>query len=259
MTNKCSIITHTNLPAIHQTVVTETKYSLQLINADELFLKSIYNSSALIGATISNTYKSIQFYASSVKTLQTFIEDTINSKNSKNNKQKDEYEEEIEPYILYEESIHIISGLTKQQLFLEKNGYGFYNIHMNDIIVVDDLWFICINPNFIQKIEYVEPNKKGGNFHFYYPFIRNEYSSPELCEISGLPAKVSSKTVYYSFGALIMRCLFVNNTNKTITKTKENTHTGQIKQLQSIINTKLYWFLVRCLSDNIETRDLCLI
>jgi hypothetical protein len=257
-TNKCSIIQHTNNNVCDNVCgnVCDNKYSLQLLFSDELFLRSIGNSNILNVTTINNTFTSIYFYASSIKSLESYLNELTNklkiTNNEGDNDEEDVYddEEEKEPYILYDQSIQIISCLTKQQLFLENNGHGFFNITLNDIIVIDDHLFIYINPTFIKPFS----TESYGQFHFYSPFIRNKYSSPELLAIDKLPASVSYKTFYYSLGALITSSCLFSGINNGI-----NTNIDWLLILQPIIHTKLYWFLVRCLSNNYESRHLCLI
>ena len=124
--------------------------------------------------------------------------------------------------------------LSKQQTFFENNGYSLFGLSTEDILIINDSIFICINPSYIKKM-------KNENIHFTSPFSRNiGFYSPEILALNEIPAKISYKTFYYSLGALCVFCLFHINIFHTDLDIESI--------LKPINQTKLYWVLLRILS-----------
>jgi hypothetical protein len=82
------------------------------------------------------------------------------------------------------------------------------------------------------------------------------FSSPELFKLTNLPAEVNYKCVYYSLGVLVVLCLLnvyllVGNEIKTA------------KEIDVILTpikgTKIYWFIKRCIHEDIFKRTLLFI
>ena len=148
---------------------------------------------------------------------------------------------------LLSDPMQLIFSLKRQQEFLEKHGYSFYALNVEDIIVINDSIFVCINSNLIKAF------KEGTCLlSFYKPYDRPKhigtsltFFSPEL-DKKVLPAIVSYKTAYYSLGALIIYCLFGSDI--------KNKNIDEI--LLPIKYSKLYWFLKRCLDENPKNRYL---
>jgi hypothetical protein len=139
-------------------------------------------------------------------------------------------------YDKYSSTLFMINSLSNQQLFLERNGYTFYTFSEKDIIVINDTIFLCIQAEFVMKI------KEDKTIHFYSPFKKGKFSSPELMSIITIPNKLSYKTIYYSFATLALFYLY---------------DSIDLKLLDSSIKyTKLYWFLLKCLHLDINKRFL---
>jgi hypothetical protein len=144
--------------------------------------------------------------------------------------------------------IKMIDELTKQILFLKKINYGFYGIDINDILIIDNKFIFCSAQNILPIV--------NNAFIFYAPINRPYFSNPEILELTTLPAEINYKCVYYSLGALVVFCLF----NKYLLVGNEIKDTKEIDTILSPINnTKLYWFLKRCLTEQIDKRVLLLI
>jgi hypothetical protein len=139
--------------------------------------------------------------------------------------------------VTYNNAIHMFYSLSEQQKYIESSHrHSFYKLMIQDIIVINDSIFLCTNPTYIKYIT-------NGLIHFNCPFNKSKYDfcSPELLGIDKLPASISYKTFYYSLGAFICHCLF---------------DSFDITDVQSITNTKLFWCLMRCLNNNINSREL---
>ena len=92
-------------------------------------IKCVYISRT-IQIFISNSFydedfDSIIFSAETVITLKEYLSDICNYKMS------------------YNTCIKMIDDLTKQIIYLKKNGYGFYGFNLNDILVIDDIFVFC--------------------------------------------------------------------------------------------------------------------
>jgi hypothetical protein len=91
---------------------------------------------------------------------------------------------------------------------------------------------------------------------FYAPIKAPYFSNPEILKLTTLPGSINYKCSYYSLGTLVVFCLLkqyllVGNEVKSV------------EEIENIIgplkNTKLYWFIKRCLDDKIDKRSLLLI
>jgi hypothetical protein len=138
--------------------------------------------------------------------------------------------------------IKLIYDLTNQILYLKKLGYSFYGFDINDILVVDELFMFC-------SAEYVLP-LVNELIIFYSPIKQAYFSNPELYNLTSLPSEISYKCCYYSLGTLVIYCLL-------------NAYINRSEQIEKVIepvyNTKIYWFIKRCLDSDINKRELLLI
>ena len=216
------------------------KYSLQFSKENELFLQSIVVPMLLDGASMNESSTTIDFYADSVKPLDVYLK-------------------EGGP-LSYNSVIHMIWYLSKQYEYLKKNGYGFYRLQLNDILVVDDYKFICVNPENCKLI-----HNDSGLISFYTPFVRDGFVSPEILEIQCIPSSVSYKCFFYSLGALGIHCLFginiCNSSFGSLQKSDEVDETHLVYNkilsiLTPILHTKLYWFFLKSLCIDNKRRSI---
>lgn len=211
------------------------KFCLQTIGIDnqrdEILIKSIINN--IPGSSTNPNYTECTFYASSVSSLADFLQE----KNK----------------LSYNKTLHFLFYLSKQQFFLEKKHFSFYNLSPTDILVIDESKFICINPLAVGQYT------NHGTILFNKPFPRNEFSSPEMNTINSLPYHLSYKTGYYSLGALAFFCL----TGDTITNSSihpvYNVYDTVLTQLARIEYTKVYWLLLKSLCLDPTNRTLIFI
>ena len=153
-----------------------------------------------------------------------------------------------------------IQCLFKQMIALKEMGYVFYGFDPDDVIVVDDIFFLFTNGCFlscIEREEQREEEKEEGKaegkgegeeegeheegkkinkyiLSFYCPFKKPTFCSPELACIHSLPASVHWKTCFYSF-ALLLQSLLKDDVPRF---------------------TKLYWFLERCMKNAPASRKM---
>lgn len=175
------------------------------------------------GMTTDKTFHSISFYANTIKMLPDFLK-TANK------------------YFLYNIAIQMVYTMNIQLSYLIDNGYSFTTFNLDDIIVLNDETFICINPLYISKLD----NRK--RIKIIYPFKKDAFISPELNAITYLPYLTSYKSIYYSLGLLTVYVLFNYKDNNNENVNCKINIKPQIKdKLKSIENTKLYWCLYRVL------------
>jgi hypothetical protein len=148
----------------------------------------------------------------------------------------------------YNICIKMIDDLTRQIIYLKKKDYGFYGFNLNDILVIDDMFVFCCSDFLFPLV----------NEHciFYSPIKMPYFSNPEILGLTKLPSKIHFKCSYYSLGSLITFCLL----NKYLLVGNE---IKCVEDIDSILvplnNTKLYWFINRCLHTDIHNRKLLLI
>jgi hypothetical protein len=172
------------------------------------------------------------------------------------------YMEENENILTYEETIKIIHSLSIQINYLLDNNYGFYGIDKEDIIVINNKYFIIVCPDKLFQIDENENESEDKNLIIYKSINIPFFHNPEIKNIYELkiknknkkypsfttPALINYKCIYYSIGILIIYCLFglenINNIEE---------------DLEIIHSTKIYFFLQRCFDENISDRYLLLI
>jgi hypothetical protein len=124
--------------------------------------------------------------------------------------------------------------------YLENAKYAFYGHSIDDILVVNGDIFINISANTLIPI-------KDNQISFLSPFIKTQFMSLEIRNITSLPSKIHYQSSYYSLAALVIYCLL----NKDI-QTKVETKVEDLEHLlKPIFYTKIYWFLKRCLHKRI--------
>jgi hypothetical protein len=150
----------------------------------------------------------------------------------------------------------LIEQLSAQLQNLIHSGYCLYGFDMNDLLVIDSVVIFC-------SAKYLLPIHDNA-FVFTCPIDIPYFSSPEILELTYLPSKIHYKCCYYSLGALIVKLMLsehIPTQTRIVTSVKRVT--DNISDIDTILrpicNTKMYWFLKRCLSDKIEERDLLLI
>jgi len=132
--------------------------------------------------------------------------------------------------------IKMIDTLTRQIKYLEEIHYAYYGHNVSDILVINNDIFININANNLLPI--------SNNFvTFLHPFEKPYFVKPEISKITTLPSKIHYKSSYYSLAALIIYSLL----NKNLSDNDVNVN----NILKPIFYTKIFWFLKRCLYQEI--------
>lgn len=134
--------------------------------------------------------------------------------------------------------LRIVYCLSKQIEYLIANeSKCFYKLDFDHLLVIEDVFFYLSPESLSQvvqgmlQIPHSPLEKKDGFF------------SPELLDFIGSCSGFGSihyKTIYYSLGLLLMSALNMNNGDS----------------LEKIKDTKLYYFIIRCLQKDIHHRHL---
>jgi hypothetical protein len=80
--------------------------------------------------------------------------------------------------------------------------------------------------------------------------IMNLFVCPEIKELNQLPFRIVYSATYYHLASLIIYCMFHKNI------CFHSGGTSSLEVLYPIVNTKLYWFIIRCLHKDASKRIL---
>lgn len=214
------------------TIIPINEYTYHLSIQGDEYNYYLYNSIRKIinGSHIEDETNSIYFSAEKVIPFKTYIQKQPANRLS------------------HHKCIQMVYDLSKQFMILHKSGYGIYGFDMNDILTIDDHFIFC-------NTQYMLPIVKD-HFVFTMPFKMPYFSSPELFKLTKLPSKVSYKCYYYSLGTFVSYCLLnVDLLVANDIRSSNNIH----KMIEPLYNTKIYWFIKRCLNEDINERILLLL
>jgi len=195
-------------------------FTIELAASNEPLLKSIVRTKQLIGATVMEDYKSICFRASTVQTYTQYFKN-----------------------LDYSSTLKMISSLSLQlENLIKIHQKCFYLFSPDNLIVVNGDKFVYLSNEHLVDIV-------NDNIVFTRPFTKTGgFTSPEIMRVDTIPTEIDLKTVYYGLGSLAAYCLL-----------NIQMHSGDddIKKLDSIQFSKLYWFLTRCF--NVDQTKRCLL
>lgn len=180
-------------------------------------------------AEIESTLIKKSFYAKSVTTLKTFIAKKENRKG-----------------IPYDKILRVLQNIGIQILILKNINKGIVFFSLEDIIVIDEQYFLFLNTDKIFDI-----NKETKKMTINVPLTYKQQSSfipPELNDMSVIPFEVYYTSEYCSFSMLCV-FLFLGITIE-----------GKEEEYEKISNpflfTQLYFCLKRCIKNIPEQRSL---
>lgn len=134
---------------------------------------------------------------------------------------------------------------------LERENKAIFSILIKDIIVINNNIFLFINKNKIFNI-----NKKN-IYYFnklsYDEILRLPINISNNRPIKTLPIKVYYNNIYYSFGILLLNLLYYSKKQNYITNMNCISILNSLKKYK---NSGIYYFIKRCLQEDIEKRAL---
>ena len=134
--------------------------------------------------------------------------------------------------------MELLYNIGNQIQTLERFYLGIPYIDLDDIVVVDEKYFLFLNSDKLLDI-------KSHQLEIDQPIKKAMFFSPELQEITKIPSQISYKSSFYSLGSLIVFCYY----NKEL-----DSNIDIDEQLQSLSTSKLYWTLQRLLEKNPSKR-----
>jgi hypothetical protein len=141
----------------------------------------------------------------------------------------------------YFEGVKLAQCIGQQLFYLEKYAHTFSWFNIDTILVIDGSSFLCVG------LEQLMPVDTFGRIWFTTPFsLKLPHIAPEIQRLKTLPSWVSYKAAYYSLGSLIIFCLAEDDEKSTKIQLR----------LEFIADTKLYWFLLRCIDPVASARLL---
>ena len=146
--------------------------------------------------------------------------------------------------LTYNEALSLFLDIGEQLKFLQHMGKGYVNLNLKDIFLIqtdnDNVSFLFLNVSsfFSVKNDVLEIDKT---------FQKNGFISPQIKNINQIPTNISySQTIFYELSAIVCNCFGSISSGSTFMEYKNH--------LDCILETKLYWALLRCLEDNPEDR-----
>jgi hypothetical protein len=188
---------------------------------NEIFCRALAESKLCGGITITQTFTQASFYAKKVCSLR----ELLSQRREK---------------LQYFECVKLAQCIGQQLFYLEKYAHTFSWFNQDSIIVVDESFFLCVG------LEQLMPVDALGRIWFTTPFSNKQpHIAPEIKRLYILPSYVTYKAAYYSLGSLITFLL-------------TDAEYGELYKniIGFIADTKLYWFLLRCIDDEPSARLL---
>jgi len=173
--------------------------------------------------------------------------------------------------ISYDQAVFMVDSLCRQVILFSGSGsgsgsgWGFYCFLLDNVYVVDNHKFIYLGIEHMVEIKGgvgsgVDDGEKIINFTVPFPEklqimsgdhdTMNLFICPEIKNINQLPFRIVYSATYYHLASMIIYCMF----HKNICFDGIDGLGGGL--LSPIVNTKLYWFLNRCLHKDASKRIL---
>jgi len=207
----------------------EESYMIKFNESSEKLINSLVNTNFLNNITITSDNKTIIIKVKTLITLEDYKKNTNIENNTRN--------------LSYHDCLHCLYSLTKQlEYLLEKESACFYTYEPENIIIINRNIYLHLSTSHLVEFK----NKK---LRLNKLFEKTENISPEIKNIKNLPFEINYKTMYYSLGKLLVYFLF----------DKDKYEEDMKKRMEPIEGTKLYYYLLRCIDENIEKRCLLFI
>ena len=210
-------------------------HEMRFIYPSKALIASFTQTNIMTGYTITDNYKAVLFHSPSIQKF--------------NQKQK----------ITFDVIIKMIYCLSLQLDFLIKNyNKCFIGYSSKNILVIDGNKFIYI-PN---EEDIYDINRMNDKITITFPFNHTDfYQSPETLSIKTIPSDIHYKSVYFSLGCLIIDYFNrydnqSNNQNNNQSNNQSNKKYEELLDTLLIKNSKLYYFLKRCLNKEPEKRTV---
>ncbi len=202
---------------VNETTVTKKSNNFYTIESETELNKTLLYKNLISGEKIKQNNNNIVLMVDNIESLDKYL---------KKNNNKLEYNKAVK---FLQDLIIVIDNLKKYNLM-------FVNIDIDDIIVINESTFMFINYNNIYELQ------DDGSISIENILTSSKFNNKNEFVQKSIPYLISIKTIYYNIGNLIFYSLF----NKVYDNNKLS--------IYPIYYTKLYWFLERCLENDINNR-----
>lgn len=165
-----------------------------------------------------------------------------------------------EVYTLFKDINIFLQALEKEKLAIPT-----FSFHDFIVIYVDyekedreksgKLFFAMINDENVMEIN------ESNDLQLTYPPLKKSFFSPEIYSVTSIPASIHKNSMIYSFASLCATCLVGNVmlTEEINSMNKEDFKEAHSKNLNRILDTKMYWAFMRCFEKQPQNRVFLLI
>ncbi len=183
--------------------------------SSEALCRSIFATKLLSGTTANPAYTKLSFHAHCIHSLEEFVRRQPNQST----------------LFTYADALNMVKDLGAQIFHMEKQARSLLWLDMDHVFVVNRQHFFYFGHS------HVTTTYSDRTMMFSTPtqLSRHRFVAPEFSDISALPASLNQAAVYYSLGAMTIYCLFADVDPQNI----------RIADMMPILDTKLYWFLLR--------------
>jgi hypothetical protein len=143
----------------------------------------------------------------------------------------------------------LVQDISRQIKYLESIGRTLVSLNINDIIVINDIYFLFVNEFKVCNI-----CSESNYAVVYMPIPTSDYIAPEI--ISNkliLPMKFHRSSCYWSLAALALDILF--NYKIDINYDSSNLY----RLIKSLSFSPLHQFILRCINVEVNDRSLIII
>ena len=203
-----------------------------------LIIDSLIKTRIIQGAVSSEDYKILKFKANKVETFNQYQQEQKKQKGSVK--------------LTVNATASMVYTLSSQLNYIVSiKSHTILGYAPKDILVINDNKFVFIGGESMAEIEET-------NTLVSCPFLETDFFvSPELLKVKELPSYVHYKTAYFSLGCLIVYALLGEDEFYTeYLKNKEVDKIMEYLNNHAIRDTKLYWFISRCLVEDPEKRSI---
>lgn len=152
-----------------------------------------------------------------------------------------EYLKEVK-YLNYTKTLRLIICIGIQLQILMDYGHGITSFDPEDILVIDENWFLIVNLSNIAELT------RDKNVKIIKPITEKNFLAPELTTIKVLPSEVYYTCAYYSLAKMCIELYGFQYISRDA-----DLH------LEIINNTPLYYLLKRCLDKDPKKRSFLLL
>jgi hypothetical protein len=240
-----------------------------------VFFKLLSRLGGFVGLTTNKEYDSAFFYVKEdFWSLRGFLKRIVNSCGYGS-----VYSETCSSgygCISYDQAVFMADSLCRQVILFANYGWGFYCFLLDNVYVIDNHKFVYLG---IEHLIEVKNGSMSGEkiINFAVPFpekmmimrggrgsgsgsgdVMNLFICQEIKDMNRLPFRIMYSATYYHLASLIIYCMF----HKNICFSEDGGIGGvwdggdALKILSVIVNTKLYYFLIRCLHNEPSKRIL---